>query len=45
VKLLNGLLVKTQILLASDEDYGQALAEMQDFGDPLWARVSTAMQL
>jgi hypothetical protein len=35
VQLLNGLLIISQILLAADEDDGQALAEMQDFGDPL----------
>lgn len=35
VQLLDGLLVIPQILLAPNEDDGQALAEMQDFGDPL----------
>ena len=35
VQLLNSFLVISQILLAADEDDGQALAEMQDFGDPL----------
>jgi hypothetical protein len=35
VQLLNGLLIISQILLAADEDDGKALAEMQDFGDPL----------
>lgn len=35
VQLLNGLLVISQILLAADEDDGEALAEMQDFRDPL----------
>jgi hypothetical protein len=37
VKLLNGLLVVTEILLAANEDDGEALAEVQDFGDPLKA--------
>jgi hypothetical protein len=36
VQLLNRLLVEAQILLAADKDNGQALAEVQDFGDPLW---------
>jgi hypothetical protein len=35
VQLLNGLLVVSQILLAADEDDGQAGAEVQDLGDPL----------
>ena len=35
MELLNGLLVVTEILLAANEDDGEALAEMQDFGDPL----------
>jgi hypothetical protein len=35
VQLLNGLLVEAQILLATDEDDGQALAEVQNLGDPL----------
>jgi hypothetical protein len=35
VQLFDRLLVKAQILLAADEDDGQALAEMQDLGDPL----------
>ena len=35
VELLNGLLVVTQILLAADEYDGEALAEVQDLGDPL----------
>lgn len=39
-QLLNCLLVEAQILLAADEDNGQALAEMQDFGDPLCHLVS-----
>jgi hypothetical protein len=39
VQLLNRLLVEAQILLATDEDDGQALAEVQHFGDPL-CRVS-----
>lgn len=34
-ELLNGLLVVSQILLAADEDDGQALAEVQNLGDPL----------
>jgi hypothetical protein len=35
VKLLNRLLVISKILLAANKDDGQALAEVQDFGDPL----------
>lgn len=35
VQLLNGLLIEAQILLATDEDDGQALAEVQNLGDPL----------
>jgi hypothetical protein len=35
VELLNRLLVVTEILLAADKDDGQALAEVQHFGDPL----------
>lgn len=35
VQLLNSLLVVSQILLAADEDDGEARAEVQDLGDPL----------
>jgi hypothetical protein len=35
VQLLNRLLVEAQILLAANEDDGQALAEVQNLGDPL----------
>jgi hypothetical protein len=35
VKLLDGLLVITQVLLTSDEDDWETAAEMKDFGDPL----------
>lgn len=35
VKLFNGLLVVTQILLATNEDDGEAAAEVNDFGNPL----------
>ena len=41
VQLLNSLLVVSQILLAADEDDGQALAEVQDLGNPL-CRISDA---
>lgn len=34
-KLLNRLVVVTQILLTTDENDGQALAEVQDLRDPL----------
>lgn len=34
-ELLNGLVVVTQILLATDEDDRKALAEMQDLRNPL----------
>jgi len=40
VQLLDGLLVEAQILLAADEDDGQALAEVQNLGDPLRRAVS-----
>jgi hypothetical protein len=36
VKLLDGLLVVAKILLTSDKDDWETLAEMQNFGDPLW---------
>lgn len=35
VKLFDRLRVVSEILLASDENNGQALAEMKDLGDPL----------
>lgn len=35
VKLLDGLLVVSKILLASNKDDGKALAEMEDLRDPL----------
>jgi hypothetical protein len=35
VKLLDGFLIVTEILLAADEDDGQTTAEMHDLGDPL----------
>jgi hypothetical protein len=35
VKLFNGLLVVTQILLATDEDDRETAAEMKNLGDPL----------
>lgn len=35
MQLLDSLLVETEILLTSDKDDGQTLAEVQDFGDPL----------
>ena len=35
MQLLNGLLVEAEILLAANENNGEALAEMQNFGDPL----------
>jgi len=38
-ELLNGLLVVSQILLAADEDDGQALAEVQNLRDPLLLNV------
>jgi hypothetical protein len=40
VKLLNGSLIKSEILLATDENDGQALAEMENLGDPLQLAVS-----
>jgi hypothetical protein len=36
VELLNGLLVVTQILLATDENDRKTAAEMKNFGDPLY---------
>lgn len=35
VKLLDGLLVVSKILLTSDKDDGKALAEVQNLRDPL----------
>lgn len=35
VELLNGLLVVAEILLASDEDDWETLAEVKDLRDPL----------
>lgn len=40
MQLLNGLLVEAQILLATNKDDGQALAEVQNLGDPLRGVVS-----
>jgi hypothetical protein len=40
VKLLDGLLIVSQILLTSNQYDGKPTAEMQDFGNPLRARVS-----
>jgi hypothetical protein len=42
VQLLDGLLVEAQILLAANQDDGQALAEVQDLGDPLGALLAAA---
>ena len=36
MQLLDGLLVVAKIFLAANEDNGEALAEMKDFGNPLW---------
>lgn len=38
-QLLNRLGVVAEILLATDKNDGQTLAEMQDLGDPLWEEV------
>lgn len=38
VKFLNRSLVVTQVLLATDQDGRQTLAEMENFGDPLCLR-------
>lgn len=35
MQLLNGLLIVAKILLAADKHDGQALAEMQNLGNPL----------
>lgn len=43
VQLLNGLLVVSQILLAADEDDGQAGAEVQDLGNPLEEKGSVSI--
>ena len=40
MQLLNSLLVEAEILLATDKDDGQALAEVQNLGDPLRSIVS-----
>jgi len=39
VKLFDGLLIVTKILLASNEDDGETLAEMKDLRDPLLLNV------
>ena len=38
MELFNGLLIVTQILLATNEDDGETAAEMKNFGDPLCLR-------
>lgn len=43
VEFLDGLLVVTEILLATNENDGQALAEVHDLGDPLMEK-STCQQ-
>lgn len=35
VEFLNGLLVEAKILLATNKDDGEGLAEVQDLGNPL----------
>ena len=35
-ELLDGLRIVTEIALAADENDGKTLAEVKDFGDPLW---------
>ncbi len=35
MQLLNRLLVISEIFLTPNKDYGEALAEMEDLGDPL----------
>jgi hypothetical protein len=34
-ELLNSLLVISQVLLATDQDNGETVAEVEDLGDPL----------
>ena len=43
-KLLNGLVVVAQILLATDEDDGKTLAEVHDLRNPLQARHVSAWE-
>jgi hypothetical protein len=43
-KLLDGLGVVAQILLAANKDDGKTLAEVKNFGNPLRNRVSTQMR-
>lgn len=38
-KLLDGLLIITKILLASDKDNRQPLAKVQNLGDPLFGHM------
>lgn len=40
MQLLNGLGVMAQILLATNQDNGEALAEVENLGNPLKDRVS-----
>ena len=43
VELLNGLLVVSEILLATDEDDGKTLAEVQNLRDPLLQQNQVSM--
>lgn len=45
VEFFDSAVVEAEILLAADEDDGQALAEMKDFGDPLCMIVSLMVSL
>lgn len=40
VQLFDGLGVETKILLATDQDDGETLAEVEDLGDPLMERLA-----
>ena len=40
MQFLDRLLVVAEIFLATDENDGKALAEMEDFRDPLWVKIT-----
>jgi hypothetical protein len=44
VQLLDGLGVVTQILLAANQDNGEALAEVENLGNPLKKTASAWLQ-
>ena len=45
MQLLDSLLVVAEIFLAADEDDGEALAEVEDFGDPLFVTKNVSINI